>query len=105
MGDSLVLSRPEFIMPFVFCSYCDYSLIDLIDVEENIEQVIPNLPENYKSYYLKLNGMIENSKNKQGSNIERVGLPIGVKALNKMRVNSRRIRKKYGTVVGLQEDE
>ena len=52
--NEIIVSRPEFIIPLSICYYCDYSMIEAInidDFEKNIKWIIPvDYLEFYESY-------------------------------------------------------
>lgn len=51
-GDSLVLSKPEFVIPFIFCSYCHSSNVMATLKNSTYKNLkITNLPMEYRKVY------------------------------------------------------
>ncbi len=49
--DSIVINKPEFYIPFSVCYYCDFEMIDALDIDRFEQNMVHIIPLNYLKVY------------------------------------------------------
>ncbi len=95
-SDSAVIIRPEFYIPFSACYYCDFEMIDALDVDSFEQNMIYILPATYlKFYQMYLDSIKEIKQNKKFRDENKTENYIFFDSLNFKFVFSMNLKEKY----------